>query len=154
VLLIRKTLHSFSNIKVLFLPAYYTTQHQTLYFGIIHAFRHHYRKQLITKTAATTHEGLVQDAAQMKLDVLPAMHLIAELWRSMTPTGIQDCFVKCGFSIDYVSRNDSAAKLTEDAEDDWHRLQQLRVQSEDYPTCDSALKICGVQSVDQCWSNI
>jgi hypothetical protein len=53
----------FSNIKVLFLPANYTTQPQPLYLGIIHAVKYHYRKQLISKTGATIDEGLLQDAA-------------------------------------------------------------------------------------------
>jgi hypothetical protein len=63
--------------------------------------------------------GLLQDTAQMKLDVLFAMYLIAEPWRFITPTAIKNCFVKCGFLIDSVSSNDgSAVKLTEDEEDD------------------------------------
>jgi hypothetical protein len=40
-------------------------------------------------------------------------------------------------------------KLYANEEDDWHSLQPLGVQSEDYPTCDNALKVCGVWSVDQ-----
>jgi hypothetical protein len=70
--------YAFSNIKVVFLPANYTTQPQPLYLGIIHAFKYHYRKQLISKTAAMIDGGLLQDAAQMKLNV-SAMHLIANL---------------------------------------------------------------------------
>jgi hypothetical protein len=46
--------------------------------GITHAFKCHYRKQLILKTAAAIDGGLLQDSAQMKLDVLSAMHLLAE----------------------------------------------------------------------------
>jgi hypothetical protein len=42
----------------------------------------------------------------------------------------------------------TALKISED-EDDWHCLQPLGVQSEDYPTCNSTLKVCGVWSVDQ-----
>jgi hypothetical protein len=49
-------------------------------------------------------EALLQDLTQMKLDVLSAMHFIAEAWRLITSTIIKNCFVKCGFSID-VSRN-------------------------------------------------
>jgi hypothetical protein len=41
-----------NNTKVIFLPAYYTTQAQHLYLGNIHGFRCHYRMQLIQKTAA------------------------------------------------------------------------------------------------------
>jgi hypothetical protein len=40
-------------------------------------------------------------------------------------------------------------KLTEDEEGDWHSLQPLGVQSEDYATCDSALEVYGVQSINQ-----
>jgi hypothetical protein len=66
-----------------------------------------------------TDGGLLQDTTHMKLDALSAMHLIAEIWRLITPTTIKNCFVNCGFSIDHVSSNDdSAVKLTEDEEDD------------------------------------
>jgi hypothetical protein len=86
----------------------------------------------------------------MKLDVMSTMHFIAEPWRLMTPTTIKNCFVKCRFSVDHVSSNNgSAVKLAEDEEDDCHSLQSLGVQSEGYTTCDSALKVCGIQSVDQ-----
>jgi hypothetical protein len=85
---------------------------------------------------------------QMKLDVLSAMHFIAEAWKLITPTTIKNCFVKCGFSNDHVSSNDdNAVKLTED-EDDPHSLHLLGVQFEDY-TCDSTPEFCGIQSVDQ-----
>jgi hypothetical protein len=82
--------------------------------------------------------------------VISAMQFIAEAWRMVTPTKINNCFVKCGFSNDHVSSNDdSAVKLIEDEEDDWHSLHPLGVQSEDWPTCDSAVEVCGIQSVDQ-----
>jgi hypothetical protein len=102
----------------MFPPANYSTQPQPFYLGIIHAFKCHYRKQLISKTAATTDGGLHQDATQMKLKVLSAMHFITEPWILITPTTIKNCFVKCSFSIDNVSSNDSAVKLVEDEEDD------------------------------------
>jgi hypothetical protein len=111
----------FSNIKVIFLPANCATQPQPLYLGVIHAFKCHYRKQLISKTAATIDGGLLQDAEQMELGVLSAVHFIAELLKLITPTSI-----KCGFLIDHVSsNNDSAVKPTENKEDDWHSLQPL-----------------------------
>jgi hypothetical protein len=58
-------------------------------------------------------EGLLQDVAQMKLDVF-AVHLIAEARRLITITTIKNCFVKCGFSIDHVNSNDDS--LTHGAE--------------------------------------
>jgi hypothetical protein len=36
-----------SNVKVIFLPANCTSQPQPLHLGIIHAFKCHYRKQMI-----------------------------------------------------------------------------------------------------------
>jgi hypothetical protein len=77
------------------------------------------------------------------------VHIIAEAWGLITPTTIKNCFVKCGFSVDHVSSNDgNAMKLTEDEEGYWCSLQ-FGVQFEDYTTCDSALEVCEVQSVDQ-----
>jgi hypothetical protein len=57
----------------------------------------------------------------MKLDVLPAVHLMAEARRLITPTTTKYCSVKCAFLTDHVGSNDnSAVKLTEDEVDDWH----------------------------------
>jgi hypothetical protein len=66
------------NIKAVFLPAKCMSQLQPLDMGAMHAFKCHYRKQLIQKTAAMTDGGLLQDATQMKLDVLSAICFIAE----------------------------------------------------------------------------
>jgi hypothetical protein len=60
----------------------------------------------------------------MKLDMLSAVHLIAETLRMIAPTAIKNCFVKCGFSFDHVSSNDgSAVKLSGDEEDDWQECR-------------------------------
>jgi hypothetical protein len=50
--------------------------------------------------------------------------------------------------LNISSSGNSAAKLNEDEEDGWHSLQLLGVQFEDYTTCESALAVCGIQSVD------
>jgi hypothetical protein len=74
--------------------------------------------------------SLLKVAAQMKLDVLSAVHLTAELWRWIRPSTIKNCCVKLGFLTDHVSSNDdSAVKLSKDEEDNWHNLQPLGVQS-------------------------
>jgi hypothetical protein len=68
------------------------------------------------------------------------VNFIAEAWRLITFSTFKNCFVKCGFSIDHVTRNyDSAVKHNEDEEDDWQSLQPLGMKFEDYTTCDSAL---------------
>jgi hypothetical protein len=52
--------------------------------------------------------------------------------------------------IDHDSSNDdSAVKLTEDEEDDWQSLQAHGVWFEGYTTCDSALEVCEIHSVDR-----
>jgi hypothetical protein len=71
---------------------------QPSYLGIIHAFKCHYRKQLIWKTVAMIDGVLLQDTVQMKLDVLSAIHLITEAWRLMTTTAVSNWFMNCGFS--------------------------------------------------------
>jgi hypothetical protein len=97
---------------------------------IIHGFKLHYRKQLISKTAVKIGGGLLQDAAQMKLDVLSAMTLTAEPWKLITHPTIKDYFVKCGFTIGHVSSNvASALKLTGDEDDNWYSLYSRSVDS-------------------------
>jgi hypothetical protein len=95
--------------------------------------------------------GLLQVAAQVKLDVLSAVHFTAEAWGLVTPTAVKNYSVKCGFSTDHVSSNDgSSVKLTEDEDDDWHSLQSLGVQFEDCTTGGSDLEVFGgIQSVCQ-----
>jgi hypothetical protein len=57
-------------------------------------------------------------AIQMELDVLSAMHFIAEAQRLITSTAIKNFYVKYGFSNNHVSsNNDSAVKVSEDEED-------------------------------------
>jgi hypothetical protein len=86
----------------------------------------------------------------MKMDVLSAVHFTAEVWKFVTPTAIKNCFVKCGFSVDHASNSDgSAVKLTEEEKHDWHILKDPGVHFEKHMICDSVLKICGVQSIQQ-----
>jgi hypothetical protein len=72
--------------------------------------------------------GLLQDTARMKLDMLSAMHFMAEAWRLITPTANKDSSVNCGSLTDHVGSNeDIAVKLSEDEGDEWHSLQPLGV---------------------------
>jgi hypothetical protein len=139
-----------SNIKVVFLPTNCTSQLQPLELEIIHVFKCHHRKPLIWKTVAIMDGRLLQDATQMKQDVLSSVHFIAEAWRLVTPAAIKNFFVKCAFSNDHVSSNDgSAVKYSEAKEDDWHSLQPLGMQFDDYTTYDCAPEVYGIQNVDQ-----
>jgi hypothetical protein len=58
------------------------------------------KKAVDSKNVAMIDGGLLQDVTQTKLDVLFAMHFIAEAWRLITPYTIKNCFVKCGSSND------------------------------------------------------
>jgi hypothetical protein len=71
------------------------------------------------KRLAITYGGLLENAAQMRLDMLSAMHFIAQDSRLLTPTTIKSCFAKYGCLIDHVTSNDnSTVKVTEDEEDE------------------------------------
>jgi hypothetical protein len=71
------------------------------------------------------------------------MHVTAESWILITTRTIKNSLLKCGFLIANVSSNDdSAVKLTEVEEDNWHSLRPFGLQSEGYPTCDSVHKDC------------
>jgi DDE superfamily endonuclease. len=50
---------------------------------------------------------LLGDASNMKINLLTALHFIAEAWKQITPTTIENCFKKCGFSSDgeYIDVN-------------------------------------------------
>jgi hypothetical protein len=93
--------------------------------GIIHAFKCHYSKKLILKTAP-------------RYFTVEAECVVCNVLNNTTH----------GFLTDHVSSSDSAVKLTEDGKDDWDSLQPLGVQSEGYLICDSVLKFCGVWIVD------
>jgi hypothetical protein len=67
-----------SKVRVVFLPANCSSQVQPLDFGIIHAFKCPYRKQLIQKTVAMMDTGLLHHAIRMKLHVLSVVFFIAE----------------------------------------------------------------------------
>jgi hypothetical protein len=79
----------------------------------------------------------------MKMDVLSALHLIAEVWISITPTTIKSSFVKCGFLIDHaISNFDRVVTLTGEAENDRKLFKtSFELQSEEYSICDGAPKV-------------
>jgi hypothetical protein len=92
--------------------------------------------------------GLLQDFTYRIWNVLSAMHFTADTWGLISLTAIKKCFAHYGFPVDHVSSTDSVTlKFTEDEENDWHSLQPSGVWFEDYTTCASTPKICGVHTV-------
>jgi len=100
--------------------------------GIIHAFKFQYRKQLIWKAAATIDRELLGDASKIMINLLTALHFTEEDWRQMTPTTIENCFKKCGFSSDgeYIDVSDDG--LNEQEKDNWCSLKPSGVEFEEY----------------------
>ena len=82
------------NAKLYFSPSNCTSHLQPLNMGIIHAFKCQYGKQLIQKALAMINGKLLGDASKMKINLLTALHFIAEAWRQITPTTAQNCFKK------------------------------------------------------------
>ncbi len=87
-----------NNVKIQFLPANTTSIIQPLDQGIIHTFKVHYRQQIVRKQLLALKKGLSLPQFAKTIDVLEALKLIERSWRLVTPTTIQNCFRKAGFS--------------------------------------------------------
>jgi hypothetical protein len=99
VLIIGRT-KFFSNIKVLFVSANYTTQPQPKYkFGNQPCIKIPSKKAADFKDCNHDRWGTAPRCCTDELDVLSVIHLTAEPWRRVTPTAIKNCSVKCGFLI-------------------------------------------------------
>jgi hypothetical protein len=86
------------NIKVIFFPPNCTSHLQPLHMGTIQAFKCQNRRQLIWKVVAVLNGELLGEASKM-INLLIALHFIAEASRQVTPVIIENCFKKCGFFI-------------------------------------------------------
>jgi hypothetical protein len=62
---------------------------------------------------------LLGDASKMKINLLTALHFIAEAWRQITPITIESCFKKCDFSSDGEYIDVSNDVLHEQEKDNW-----------------------------------
>ena len=91
---------------------------------------------------------LLQHASYMKLDVFTVVSSKAEACKLTTLTAIKNCFARFGFQLDHACSNDDNTTHNED-EYNWQCLQPLGLQFQDCKTCDSAVEICGDQSVHQ-----
>jgi hypothetical protein len=93
-------------VKVLFFPTICTSILQPLDQGIIRSFKHYYCIQLVRKTIYTIDHKLLHDATLMTVNVLDALHFIAESWRCATHTAIVNCFQKCGFNLNQTNEGE------------------------------------------------
>jgi len=85
----------------------------------------------------------------MMINLLTALHFIAEAWRQITPTTIENYFKKCGFSSDgeYIDVSDDV--LNEQEKDNWCSLKPSGVEFDEYVFYDASVSVCEIQSVDQ-----
>jgi len=123
------------NITILFFPPKCTSHLQPLDMGIIHALKCQYRKQLIWKTVAMIDGESLGDASKMKIKLLTALQYIAEAWRQITPTTIQNCFIKCGFSSDGEYIDVSNDVLNEQEKGDLCAMKPTGMELDEYVSC-------------------
>jgi hypothetical protein len=90
--------------------------------GIIRSFKHYYHKQLVRKTIYMIDHKLLHGATLMKVNVLDALHLIAESWRCVTHATIVNCFQKCGFNLNQTNDSEDVRELSI-VENDWGKLK-------------------------------
>jgi len=92
---------------------------------------------------------LLGDASKMTINLLTALHFIAEAWRQKPPTAIEKCFKKCGFSSDCEYIDVSNDMLNEQEKDDWCSLKPSGMEFDEYVSYDASESVCEIQSVDQ-----
>ena len=85
----------------------------------------------------------------MRINLFTALHFIAEAWRHITPTTIENCFKKCGFSADGEYIDVSNDVLNEQEKYDWCSLKPSGVEFDEYVSYDASVSVCGIRSVDQ-----
>jgi hypothetical protein len=100
------------NVKVVYFPPNCTSILRSLDQGIITSFKHYYRKQLVRKTIYMFDHKLLHDATLMKVNVLDALHFIAESWRCVTHTAIVNCFQKCGFNLNQTNDGEDVREIS------------------------------------------
>jgi hypothetical protein len=99
------------NVEVVFFPPNCTS-----------ILQHYYHKQLVRKTIYMIDHKLLQDETQTKVNVLDALHFIAESWRYATHTTIVNCVQKCGFNLNQTNDGENVRELSI-AENNWGKLK-------------------------------
>jgi hypothetical protein len=83
----------------------------------------------------------------MKVNVLDALHFIAESWRYVTHTTVVNCFQKCGFNLNQTNDGEDVRELSI-AENDWGKLK-VGILFQEYVSCDDNVVRCEVQTLEQ-----
>ncbi len=90
------------HIEIALLPANTTSLIQPCDQGVIKTLKSHYRTELRRKIIQELDSDLTKFSAHelcRKIDLLSAVHLLAQAWKRVTPVCIRNCFQKGGFSL-------------------------------------------------------
>lgn len=91
------------NIRVEFLPPNTTSLIQPLDMGIIKNLKCFYRSKLVNHILQEVEENLLNTAStaidvSARVNLLQAIQFLADSWRQVSKTTIQNCFSHCGFT--------------------------------------------------------
>ena len=108
-----------TNVRLVFLPPNTTAKTQPMDAGVIRCLKAHYRKNL-AEMRLLAFEG----KKEFKVDVLEAMKLLDQAWKSVSDTTIQNCFRKVRFAPSTSEENlETTNESDNSAEGIWERLQ-------------------------------
>ncbi|GBC13711.2 tigger transposable element-derived protein 6-like [Rhizophagus irregularis DAOM 181602=DAOM 197198] len=83
-----------TNIELVYLPPNTTAHLQPMDAGIIHSFKAKYKQEFCRHLIRQFDSGV--DHVKNKLNIKEAIDYIAESWNNVTPTTIQNCWIKTG----------------------------------------------------------
>ena len=149
----------YSNIKVVFLPANTTSKLQPLDLGIIKNFKCHYRRLLLRFILAKIESCTTATEVASSINVLNAIHWIAQAWKEVKPETIAKCFRKAGMlteemNVRVIDDTDPFADI-EGSEGLAELISQVasgqdRCSVEEYVDGDSITPVCA-EFDDQNW---
>lgn len=138
------TVTGLKSIQLEFLPANTTALLQPMDQGVIQALKSRFRKGLLQRMLLC----MSQDK-EYKVDVLGAIHLIADAWRQLTPTSIANCFRHAGFSssnltcdLDDLPECDSEDALEKQEVIEQCALKDITLDFDEYVQVDSGVATC------------
>lgn len=133
------------NIQLAFFPPNCTSELQPLDLGIIRAFKHYYRRNLVQKLLCQLERG--GDPNKFKMSILDAMHYTVKAWGEITDSTIKNCFRKAGI---YKEQDEDVPSTQENIQCDviegWERISDQPL--EDYVNLDSNVMTSDLVEVD------
>ncbi|XP_064418223.1 tigger transposable element-derived protein 4-like [Latimeria chalumnae] len=106
------------SVKLFFLPPNTTARTQPMDSGVIRNFKCHYRRLLLSRLLIEIDVGRTY-----ALDILKAINLMKDAWKSVLPNTVANCFAHCGFK-----KEDTAPQDNDEFEDfdpaDMHGLHR------------------------------